>query len=365
MWKRDKGLALSALSALLALGCGGEAVDVGHNGGSRWADAATSTDAAAEPQTVYESQAPEVMLGFTLDGPTLYALVSTKQSIELTTCPLARCRSERTTLFSRPKAMDDGNLQLRPLVLAAGRLYWVDNSSQQRRVLACPTAGCSESQLVTQDSSEGLALAADDEAVFWVDFERRLMRRAHDAEAPALVRDLTDEGQLGSRLMAHGDHIYFLANAFDDSPTIRRVLKDGTSAPELVVIDRQIGGFGFANDSLLYLSQILTGRVATCSLDGCESGGSTLAANQRWPSALRVEGNEVFWLNSAEWSNFTSKATLLSCLLPDCAAPQTRTIELPFVPEANKEDSFAVNQESIVWLEGNHSYGTHLRRVAR
>lgn len=358
MWKRDKGLAISALSALLALGCGGDAVNLGHS--SRWTDGATSTGAAAELQTIYESGGAEPIIGFALDGPTLYALVDGVQAMELIKCPLTRCRSDRTTLFSRPKASNEGT-QPTSLLVAAGLLYWVDPFSSERPVLTCPTTGCSDPQVVATRANGGVA--ADDEGVYWLDFDRQLMRRAHDAEAASLIQDLLGVS-LDSGLMAHDDHVYFITTGYDDSSSIRRVRKDGTGAPEPVAIDQNISGFSFASDSLYYLTQVLTGRVAKCALEGCATESSTLTADQRWPGAIQVAGNEVFWLTNAQWSVRTGKATLMSCLLPDCATLKTRLVDFPFAYRKREDQIFAVNEQSIVWLE-NPGSSTRLSMVAR
>jgi hypothetical protein len=346
------------LSALLALGCGGNAVDLGTNG-SRWADAATSPSDPTVPQTIYESA--EGIFGFALDGPTLYALVNRGDTIELVACPLTHCRSQRTTLFSRPKTGNEGT-ESTPLVLAAGLLHWVDTAAAQRRVLACPTTGCSEPHVLTTDWSSGLA--ADDEGAYWVNFDRTLMRRAPGAEAPTVVCDLIQERELTSGLAARGDYVYFAAST-NGSSSIRRVRKDGTSLPEAIATDQSISGFSFAADSLYYLSRVLTGRVAKCTLDGCATGGSTLAANQRWPGSIRLEGNDVFWLNNTQWSYTTAKATLVSCRLPDCATLETRLVEFSLAFGVAQDESFAVNQDSIIWLEAAHATGTSLRRLAR
>lgn len=356
MGKRDElGL---ALSALLALGCGGNAVDLGASNGSRWSDAAASPSDATKPQTIYEGAQP--IMGFALDGATLYALVDGKDAFELITCPLTHCRSERTTLFSRSKA--DGQVpQPTALVLAGGMLYWVD-SREQRTVVACPTTGCSEPLLVGTNWDHGLA--ADDEGAYWLDFERELVRGEPGVEAPTLVRDLSDEAWLLSNLVTHGDDVYFVASDIDTF-SIRRVPKDGSRPAELVATDQVISGFSLAGDKLYYLSRILTGRVATCPLEGCSAEVSTLAANQRWPGAIKVAGNELFWLNSTQWDYDTSQGKLVSCQLPNCATPQTRSGEFSFAFSVDQDQSFAVNQDAIVWLERAHGLGTRLRRLAR
>jgi hypothetical protein len=348
-----------ALSALLALGCGGNAVDLGASSGSGWTDATTSPSDATTPQTIYDSAEP--IYGFALEGPTLYALIDHRRTIELVTCPLARCRSERTTLFSRAKADNEGT-EATSLILADGLLYWVDTLNQPRRVVACPTTGCSATQVLTSNWDRGLA--ADDDGVYWFDFERKLMRGATSAAAPSVVRDMREGAQTLSNLALHGDHIYFLGSD-PDSSSVRRVRKDGTTDPEPVAADQNVSGFSLTTDTVYYLSQILTGRVATCSLEDCATGTSTLAANQRWPGAIRVEGNEVFWLNNTDWRYDNSKATLVSCLLPDCSPTQTRFVELSMARNVDQNQVFAVNQDSIVWLEAAHGFGTRLRRLAR
>ena len=354
MWKGDKGLALSALSALLALGCGGEAVDLGRNG--EWTDAPTSSPDTTTPQTIYRGAEP--ILGFALEGPTLYLLIQAQQTVDLVACPLTRCGSERTTLL-RGLQVSHGLALPTKLVVAGGLLYWVHLSPSGGQLVACPTTGCPEPQVVTSDVFG--SLTADEDGVYWFDFAHNLFHGGLNAPAPTALGNVGLDVD-SSSLTAWGEHLYFVASD-NDSSSVRRVRKDGTSASEVVATDRAISGFSLGQDSLFYVSRILTGRVAQCSPEGCSAGTSTLADNQRWPGTVRVEGNEVFWLNHTPWDYVKSKATLMSCLLPECATPKTRLVEFPMSdPEGQ---NFAVNQDSIVWLEGAPGAGFQLQRLAR
>src|SRR6188508_1820969 len=88
------------LAGLLALACGGEAVDLGQrNEGGGFVDAPSAVAFAnpTEPQTLCEGCN---LLGFTAEDTALYAFVNPvgQDLVELVSCPLDACQSEQTRL---------------------------------------------------------------------------------------------------------------------------------------------------------------------------------------------------------------------------------------------------------------------------
>lgn len=132
-------------SALFALGCGGNAVDVGHSQDRGWADAPAKGASATTPQTIYESD--QAFFGFALDANTLYALINHDDAFELVSCELEQCRSERKVLFSGPYG-DESGFRSTPLVLSGGWLYWITSEGGVNGIAACPTTGCTKPRFV-------------------------------------------------------------------------------------------------------------------------------------------------------------------------------------------------------------------------
>ena len=352
------------LGALAALGCGGNAVDLGRGqGGQGWVDAPDQEASASIPQTIYDSDEP--ILGFALDGGTLYAPVDHPPNFELISCPLELCRSQRTTLFSGPKPGENLE-QLITLVAAGGRLFWAfDNAN----LVACATTGCADLQRVSSAWGRG-CLTSDGDALYWVDRDKALQRLSLNGDAPEQVRELPGQIVTPDRLVANGGYLY-LSDAEADLhlPSIHRVRKDGTSDAELVVEDDSISGLSAVGDSIYYPSQILSGRIVKCAPDDCAKASITLVDNQRWPSELRVEGDEAFWLTHARFAYHPINSNLSSCRLPDCASVQIRAGDLPqqgAAEYAYLDNSFAVGPQWLVWLEGHDAHlGARLRRLAR
>jgi hypothetical protein len=349
------------VSAFLALGCGGDAVDLGHDSHG-WADVPAQTASVASPP-IYQSENP--VFGFTLDDTTLYALIDRVDaggsSFELVACPFDRCRSERRVLFNGPKLGREGP-DSTPLILVGGVLYWVFANGEPSGIAACPATGCDRPRVLS--SQYRSCLAGDIDGVYWLDADKSLLRMRPDAEAPEYVRSLADEAIEPVGMLASGDYIY-LAGYGNDIESVRRVRKDGTGDSELVLTDEHIGGFSMGSDAIYYTSRILTGRVAKCPLDGCGAGGSTLAASQRWPEGIQVSGSDVFWVNNSRPTANGTHASISSCELPDCALVQKRVSDFPhFTSNSPDEARFVVNRQVIVWLEPYRS-GTGLRSVLR
>jgi len=350
--------------ALLALACGGNAVDVGHSESQGWADAPAEGARATTPQVIYEGELS--VIDFTIDDTMLYALIEHQGTFELVACPLGRCRSERTTLLSGPLAQ--GSWPSPPLVLSQGSLYWLGATGEDAEsalVVSCSMTGCSEAQLLSTKGDR--TLVGTPEGAYWIDTEKALMRMAPNAEAPELVRSLADELIEPQRLSAQGDYLYF-----SDVPgeSIRRVRKDGTRPTELVVEDDAIGGLSASSDAIYYPSQLLAGRIVQCPGGDCTAGGAILANNQRWPAEVQVQESEAFWLVNTSFSDSGHRSAVSSCSLPDCTSVRDRVSSLvrraPNFSIRVPGTTFAVNRESVLWVEPfEMSGGNSLQRVSR
>jgi hypothetical protein len=356
--------ALLLLSALLALGCGGNAVDVGHSQQRGWSDAPAKDAKPAIAQTIYESD--EAMFGFTLDDDTLYALIAHNDTFELVSCPLERCRSERSVLYSGPW-LDQPSPLSTPLIVSGGWLYWVVANGGPNGIAACPKTGCAAPRFVpTQIRSR---VTGDTKGgAYWIDNEMSLMRIAADADAPEPVRVLAGEALDPQHLCVRDDYVYFNDQGGASSSSIRRLPVDGSSASELVATDDMITGFAVTADALYYPSQILTGHIIECPLPGCQAGGRTLVANQRWPEGVQVHGNQAFWVNNQRFSERGTLAALATCVLPDCASVKELVLDFPvhgIVDYQHEGAKFAVGSRAVVWLERFHGIGSSLRRLAR
>jgi len=354
-------------SALVALGCGGNAVDVGHSENQGWADAPADDASATTPQTIYKSE--EAIFGFALDDDTLYALIVHDETFELVSCPLERCRSERTLLVSGPW-LNESYPTATPLVLSGGWLYWLTANSEPEGIAACPTTGCQQPTF-TPTRIRSRLTGDGDGGAYWFEYGASLMRISAGAQTAEIVRDLATEGVAPQDLAVQGDFVYFNDVGYATS-SIRRIHKDGTSASELLVTDDVIADFSVNADALYYTSQILTGQIVECSIGDCAGSSATLVGNQRWPEGVQVDGAEAFWLNNQRFSqtptNATlSHATLLSCVLPDCASVEERVRDFPVegLRFAYTGPKFAVSRQAVVWLEQFHGIGTSLRRLSR
>lgn len=349
------------ISACLAFGCGGDAVDVGHSQNRGWSDAPVEDASATTPQTIYESE--RTILGFTLDDNTLYALINHDDTFELVSCQLERCRSDRKVLFRGPY-LDESGFRLTPLVLSDGWLYWITAADGVNGIAACPITGCAQLRFIPT-AIYGPMAADNDGGIYWVDHEQSsLMRITPDMEAPEPVRGFVTELGETMGVAAHGDYVYVTEHA----QTISRFRKDGTGILEPIATDEMLIAFTITADGIYYASQLLTGRVVHCPLAGCATGGDTLVDNQRWPEGIQVEGNEAFWLTNPRFSGRWTEATLHSCLLPDCASVEERVRDLPtseIVDYQLQGPTFAVNRQAIVWLQPLDQVGTTLRRLSR
>ena len=353
------------LGALVALGCSGNAVDLGHGqDGQGWSDTTAQGASTSTPQTIYDSDLP--IIGFALDGPTLYALVYHAPTFDLISCPLERCRSQRTTLYSSPKTSDelDKNfISNTTLAVAGDRVFWLSSSD----LMACPKTGCTEPQRVSSvDNTD--CFAADGDTLYWLDRDQAVQRLKPNTDVPEQVQAPTAAILGPDHLVVGGDYLY-ISDPGTDSPSIWRVRKDGTGDAELVVEDNAISGLSAISDSIYYPSKILSGRIVKCAPGDCAKGAVALASNQRWPMEVRVADDEAFWLSKTRVAAHPSNSSLSSCRLPDCTDVEIRVADFPLEPSANAPGDyphFAVGPESLLWLEARFDEaGSSLRRLAR
>jgi hypothetical protein len=354
------------LGALLALGCGGNAVDLGHGrDGQGWSDTTAHEASSSTPQTIYDSDLP--ILGFALDGPTLYALVYHAPTFDLISCPIERCRSERTTLYSSPKMDDDYYLDNfttdTTLVVAGDRVFWLSSAG----LVACPKTGCTEPQPVS--SVQGFdGYAADGDTLYWLDRDKAVHRLKPNTDVPERVHEPMAEILDPDHLVLGRDYLY-ISDLGGDSPSIRRVRKDGTGDVQLVVEDDAISGLSAIGDSIYYSTKILSGRIVECAADDCPKSAVTRANNQRWPMELRVAGDEAFWLSQARMSDYPSNSSVASCRMPDCNPVEILVADFPLETWANDPQyhpHLAVGPDFLLWLEARlDQVGSSLRWIAR
>jgi hypothetical protein len=354
-------------AALVALGCGGNAVDLGHGPDNQgWSDAPDREASSSTPQTIYDSDLP--ILGFTLDGPTLYALIYHAPTLDLISCPLERCRSQRTTLYRSPKMSDDF-YEKHPifdttLVVAGDRVFWLSGTG----LVACPKTGCTEPQRVTPSLLGFDCFAADADTLYWLDGDQTVQRLKPNTDVAEHVHGPIADLLFPDHLVVGGDYLY-ISDPSGDLPNIRRVRKDGTGDAELVVEDEAISGLSAVGDSIYYPSNLLSGRIVECTPDDCAKSAVTRADNQRWPRELRVADDEAFWFTQASMSHYPSNSSVASCRLPDCNPVEIRLADFPlesFGNEPQYRPHLVVGPESLLWLEAPlQEVGSSLRRLAR
>jgi hypothetical protein len=340
---------LALTCASLSLGCGGNAVDLGH--ADDWADLPAEGANSAEPQTLFESS--EQVLSFTADDTTLYALITrgnpirtggaygVAQAFELVSCPIEACKSQRQTLYSGPLPE---LATPRALTLVAGSLFW---SLQELGVASCSVGGCSAPTLIPAVTD---TFAGDDEHLYWVEAKSALMRVAPGAGKAEVVRSFPslDAGYV-AQVSARGAFFHFVNQS---GSVIYRIRKDGSSDPEPFVMDENISSVAVNAQQLYYSSSNLAGRIAQGDLKDATAGIGTLAEQQRWPGDLRIDGGEMFWMNRWPQPQYpeTATLTLTSCPLPDCAAVRSWPIDFALaVNGAPVAREYLVNRRYIIW----------------
>lgn len=350
-----------------AIACGGIATlacseprDLGTDSG--WLDAPAETDSAAEVQTIYENRREHVF-GLALDESTLYALVEHDSDFQLVSCPVERCRSERTILYQGAKLSSEGAVA-RALVLAGGRLSWLRSDPSGAGIVSCPVTGCEE--LVVQDAIGNVgvdSLVGDDDFLYWTEGPA-LWRSKGDGSAPQHVRNFA--GPDVGHMIGRGDFLYYVSNG------LYRLRKDGSEEPEMLAQDALIHGVTAGEDGIYYTTETLTGRIVRCPWDAASCDGALLS-NQRFPSTVRQEGGELFWVGFPRLGGPTAAGTLFSCSLPSCsdARERARDLPLPFGEPLRAWVSLVLNRSFAVWIEerrginGDPISGSALRSIAR
>jgi len=345
----------SIILGMLMLGCGGKAFDLGHTESEPqgFADLpeADGDAGGADPQTLYRSTT-ELVSAFTLDETNVYAIITHADSYELISCPIERCRTARTTLYSAPYPHPPGNGYLN-LIVVGETLFW---TTDEYLVASCSKHGCDQ-PLVTNSVVQ--VLAGDDEYAYWLD-GANFMRLAPGSATPELVR--RDEAHLfGGPLYVSTSSVYFTSVRSDG---IYRMAKDGQTDAELFASDQDIADISVNRDALFYTSNILTGRVVRCELDDCGAGTSRVAAVQRWPSEVHATESELFWLNEVTSSSRGTKGSLASCALPACDSVRQWGLDFTIESSSPKLNSVAVNDRYVVYVESVEN-GSVLRAVSR
>jgi hypothetical protein len=352
------------LCACLAVGCGEGAVDLGGSDASGWFDTPSQGADRTRPQTLFEAETR--VYGLAVDETTLYALLDHgAQGSELVSCPIDRCRSERSTLSFFPR---DGFATQTPLVLVGDQLYWIVSSGWPGQgVASCSLGGCQTPDLAL--SSVQSNIAGDGEHVYWIDSDGRLNRRGPGSAELTMVRDL---GRWSiPMLTVAGNHVYFVDNNVDTvgASTIYRVRKDGSEVDTPFATDQNIGGIGVTTEALYYTTSTLAGAILSCSLAGCEDLRKAIATNQRWPSGIQVNHSEAFWINTVRPSTDLVRFSLSSCPLPECSMKEIASeFLLPDWEEtlSSRGSRVAINRTYVLWAEAIYgSPGSAIRRLAR
>lgn len=361
----------AAMLAALATACGGSTVDLGHRDNAGFSDleaAPSPAEDGAMTQTLYDGE--KAVVRFTADETTLYAILGTPDTkSELVKCPLDRCGTERETLLRDAGSFAEPFPET-PLLLVSGVLFWMyDDGVSTAGVASCPVDGCDAPALSESTDYRG-SIAADAQYVYWVDSDGQLMRWGTDGSSAELLRNLNDaplaeDGPAGAaaRMAIAGDYVYYL---LAHAPTVMRVRKDGSAAPEELFSGEQISSIAATLDGVYYTSKMLTGSVRGHAL-APGAAERVVASNQRWPSALQVAGSEAFWVNSDRPTLRQPRGSLVSCSLVDCSMLQTRTTAMPAEDFALSAagPKFAVNSRWLLWLERGDSWHSVLRRLPR
>jgi Domain of unknown function (DUF5050) len=351
-------------AALVALGCGGNAVDLGTRGSNGFADVAGESATPETPQTIYDGD--DRVFGFGADDTKLYALLEEMGGAgRLVSCPIDRCKSELTLLASNV-TLPNSSANDTKLESLGDWLYWTyGGGSPALGVAACPKTGCAEVVLV--ESSFRGELASDGQYVYWVDEDRALLRW-QPGGAPERLAALPDGG--GEALAVSADHVYFTN---DRGTGVSRIRKDGSGAVTLIARADKISSLGVSGDAVYYASRTLAGALLRFALDG--AGESTVvASNQRWPSGVRVSGADLFWIANAGFANLGSGreiGDLIGCRLPACQGPRAwhRGFLLSELGGGSQPSAvrggFVITSSFVWWLEGKNGFGSALRRLPR
>jgi len=360
------------LVAALLLGCGSN-VSLGDNTEERWRDASVAVADRTVPSTVYEGALQVV--GFTVDDSDLYVLLENYHAdssrLELVTCPVDQCGSQRRTLFSTAIAKDRGVLSKRALVHIRDQLFWLTEGGTPANAIArCSTLGCQDGPELVYESSGIALLAGDQDFLYWAELEsQQIVRRAVDSVAPPQSLygwEFWPPGDQPSLIEEYADYLYWI-----NDKGISRLPKDGSHAPELIVSELGIGGLSVSAGGLYFSTRVLTGRLLHCPLSGCPGKLEELVTGQRWPTSVYADSEQVYWIN-AQRSNSSLRSDSLVTSFFGEGRTQILASDVDFDTLTDINDAldqwdgaFAVNRRRVFWRE-SQSYDQHfLRSLAR
>jgi hypothetical protein len=260
----------AALLAFAAAGCGGRSVDLDAQG-------------SVEPGTVIDER--EIATLLAVDDQRLYWSTIAK----LRSCSKTDCTSSLVD-YPAPQPMGaerDGVYWLAPY---AGELFW----RRAHEVLACPASGCAGSPRNVASAFEG-AYAVDEEGVFTVTSDGVYLAPRQGGPW-SLLADLP-AGQTSASAVAHGPHLYWTRETEDAQFTVGRVLKDGSSKPEVLARFDSHPGRGAAlgvNDTHVYFADgRQAGAIFRCPLAGCAGSPENLFGPVRSPAQLAVDNDQL------------------------------------------------------------------------
>jgi hypothetical protein len=348
------------ITLTLALGCGG-AVNAGEYSYEIWRDEPSDAAAPKEPVQVYVGS--DSIVAFAVNEERLYTPLSEyvaryQVRYRIDVCPIGRCGKERDTLFHPPPT---SSVASGPLVLGGETLYWSQDSG--RTILSCPTSGCLDGPLLVVDDAEPV-FAADDEALYWSgpSDQHSLWRRTHDGSSTTQYSIPPTLPVIGA-IAAYGDSLY-LQTA--DQRRLLKLPKDGSEPPSILVDDFNIGYPSLTAEGIFYPRWTLNGQLLHCPLAGCDREPEPLAESRGWPTALHVDGQQMFWIGvmgSELPPGISVLGTVLSCDRPVCR--EIRTIAQAWVDPSLRSTSLAVNSRFVYWTRDDDFTRYQLWSLAR
>jgi hypothetical protein len=353
---------ITGTACALALACG-NAVDAGTDGG--WRDAPAANADPTQPQTLFHGS--ERVVTFTVDDTTLFALLqeTTGLQLELVSCPMERCASERTTLFRAEGELENGQLRATPLVLAGGALYWLTRArTAGTGIASCPTSGCPQGPELVVEGEQVLDFTSDGSFVYWLDDgSNSLLRRSVERDSPVeLLHEYSWDATWWSGLNERGEYLYL-----NDRDRVLRIRKDGVGGVLVIGEGLNVAGVSVSGEDVYFANSVLNGALSRCPLEGCSGTAHEVAVGQRWPAAPRVDASGAFWLNVPP-SLGRALGDLETCALPACSKVDKIAKDISFgFPslEDHLSAAFAVNQTSVFWRTDDLLSTFWIRRLPR
>jgi hypothetical protein len=282
-------------SALAVAACGGEA-NLGGDGEAWGNPSDANRTTPGEITTLYRGE--RKVQAFTVDGGTLYVLLTSRfdveATVELIACPVDDCADERRTLWRTSHPYPSYGT----MVVEPPEVFWVDTYAQL--VLGCTIDDCQRGPRALGSIGWSSQIAADADFVYWLDERQSLVRCPHAGcvtDGPPDANTLgVPGGPTGDQLVAHRDSIYA---RYDGGRSIVRWEKAGGDAREVVYHSvLPLSFFDVGEDGVHFATDVLTGEVKRCPLAGACGVGEVLAAEQRWPSVVKVAAIAVLWVSA-------------------------------------------------------------------